>query len=88
MTEEELEAEIEKEPFVPFRLRLLSGKTVDVMAANAAHTLHDSVLVLKNPTIGTPRAVGYDVLAYRHIERIERLEIGKRPAGNGKRKRP
>lgn len=84
MTEDELEAELEKDPFVPFRLHLVSGKTVDVLAANAAHTLHDSLLVLKNPTIGKSRADGYDVLAYRNIERIERLNIGKRPTGKRK----
>ena len=85
MTEEELLAELAKEPFKPFRLHLVSGKVVDVLAANAAHTLTNSLLVLRNPTLGSPKADGYDVVAYENIERIEQLDIGKRP---GAKRRP
>ena len=84
MTEAELEAELTKDPFTPFRLHLVSGKTVDVLAANAAHTLRNALLVLRNPTIGTPKAEGYDVVAYQNIERIEQLQLGGRPAGKRK----
>ena len=80
MTEDELIAELEKDPFVPFRLHLVSGKVVDVLAANAAHALQNSLLVLRNPTLGSAiRAEGYDVVAYQNIERIEQLRIGKMP---------
>lgn len=85
MTEDDLLAELEKEPFRPFRLHLVSGKVVDVLAPNAAHTLTNSLLVLRNPTIGSPRAEGYDVVAYENIERTEQLDIGKRP---GSKRRP
>lgn len=85
MNEEELIAELQKDPFRPFRLHLVSGKVVDVLAPNAAHTLSNALLVLRNPTIGSPRAEGYDVVAYLNIERIEQLEIGKRP---GSKRRP
>ena len=78
MTEEELIAELEREPFVPFRLHLVSGKVVDVLAANAAHTLANSLVVFRNPSIGSQRAEGYDVVAYLNIERIELLDLGKR----------
>jgi hypothetical protein len=78
MTEDELVAELEREPFQPFRLHLVSGKVVDVLSANAAHTLSNALLVLRNPIIGTPRAEGYDVVAYQNIERIEQLQMGKR----------
>ena len=80
MTENELIAEIQKDPFVPFRLHLVSGKTVDVLAPTAAHTLSNALLVLRNPTIGAPKAEGYVVVAYHNIERIEQLEIGGRPS--------
>ena len=80
MTEKELIAGLEKDPFVPFRLHLVSGKVVDVMAVNAAHPLRDSLFVLRNPRIGTAiRGEGYDVVAYHNIERIEQLAMGKRP---------
>lgn len=85
MTEEELLGELEKEPFKPFRLHLVSGKVVDVLAPNAAHTLTNSLLVLRNPSLGSPKADGYDVVAYENIERIEQLDIGKRA---GSKRRP
>jgi hypothetical protein len=80
MTEDDLIAELEKEPFVPFRMHLVSGKVVDAMAVNAAHPLRNSLFVLRNPRIGTAiRGEGYDVVAYHNIERIEQLDLGKRP---------
>ncbi len=48
MTEEELIAELERDPFIAFRLHLVSGKVVDVLAANAGHTLPNSLLVFRN----------------------------------------
>jgi hypothetical protein len=86
VTEAELTAELTRDPFVPFRVHLVSGKTVDVLAPNTAHTLAHSLLVLRNPTLGSPRAEGYDVLAYQNIERLEQLELGNRPGT--KRRRP
>lgn len=89
MTEEELTTELEKEPFVAFRLHLVSGKVLDVLAPNAAHTLTHSLLVLRNPTLGSPRAEGYDVVAYQNIERIEQLDMGKRKMPpKGPKRRP
>jgi hypothetical protein len=84
MTENELIAEIQKDPFVPFRIHLVSGKVVDVLAPTAAHTLSNALLVLRNPTLGSPKAEGYDVVAYHNIERIEQLHLGKRPTSKRK----
>ena len=80
MSEAELTAELTRDPFVPFRIHLVSGKTIDVLGPNAAHTMANSLLVLRNPTLGSPRAEGYEVIAYYNIERIEQLQMGKRPA--------
>lgn len=85
MTESELTDELQKDPFTPFRLHLVSGKTLDVLGATAAHTLKNALLVLRNPTMGSPRAEGYDVVAYSNIERIEQLEIGGRTSAKRKR---
>ncbi len=84
MKRRELAEELSKDPFIPFRLHMVSGKVIDVLGPNTAHTLSTSLLVLRNPRLGTSDAEGYDVLAYENIERIERLDIGKRP---GSRKR-
>jgi hypothetical protein len=85
MTEAEIVSELDKEPFRPFRLHVVSGKVFDILAPNTAHPLANSLLILRNPILGTRRAEGYDVIAYQNIERIEQLDIGKRP-GNPKRR--
>jgi hypothetical protein len=80
MTEDDVIAELEREPFQPIRLHLVSGKTLDILGPNVAHPLTNTLLVLRNPTIGrATTAEGFDVIAYHNIERLERLEIGKRP---------
>jgi len=85
MTETELIAELETDPFMPFRLHMVSGKTLDIRAPGSAHTLRNALLVLRNPVLGSSRAEGYDVVGYTNIERIEQLDMG-RPTGT-KRKR-
>ena len=85
MTEEDIAAELDRVPFRPFRIHLVSGKVLDVLGLNTAHPLTNSLLVLRNPTLGTSKAEGYDVIAYENIERIEQLDIGRRP---GAKRRP
>jgi hypothetical protein len=85
MTESELTDELARDPFTPFQLHLVSGKTLDVLGPTTAHTLKNALLVLHNPTIGSPRAKGYDVIAYHNIERIEQLEVGGRTQARRKR---
>lgn len=77
MTEEEVVSELEKDPFQPFRLHMVSGKAFDVLAPNVAHPLRHSLLILRNPVLGTARAEGYDVISYANIERIEELDFGR-----------
>ena len=84
MTESELLDELEKQPFIPFRMHLVSGKTLDVRASGLAHPLRNALLILRNPA-GTRSSEGYDVVGYTNIERIEQLDLG-RPV-SGKRKR-
>ena len=76
MTSEDIKSELDKEPFVPFRLHLVSGKVIDVDAPHAATMLQNAVLVFRKWR--DKKATGYDVLALRNIERIE-----QRP-GNGR----
>lgn len=71
MTSEDVRAELEKEPFVPLRLHLVSGKVIDVPFAGAAWLLQNAVLVFRKAKPGSVKADGYDVLAFRNIERIE-----------------
>jgi hypothetical protein len=72
MTSEDIRSELEKEPFVPFRLHLVSGDAVDVIMVGQAEMLQNSVLVFQRE----PRPNGeilYDVIALRNIERLEQL---------------
>ena len=77
MTEVELIAELDQEPFQPFHIYLVSEMVLDVLTAKVAHPFADSLLVLRNPTLGTRKAEGYDVIAYENIERVEQLLMGK-----------
>jgi hypothetical protein len=84
MTETELHGQLDTSPFVPFRIHLVSCKTLDVLAPNAAWTLNNSLLVIRNPSKETRHAEGYDVISYANIERLEQLPIGKRTPGKRK----
>ncbi len=87
MTETNLREELDAEPFVPLRLHLVSGKTIDVHRPSAAWTLSDRLLVFRNPTVAGSSAEGYDVVAYSNIERIEQLRAGTMPRTKRKRAR-
>ena len=84
MTENDLIQELEQDPFVPFRIHLVSGKTVDVVRQDAAWPLTNRLLIFRNPAPAARTAEGYDVIAYYNIERIEQSSIGKRPTGKRK----
>ena len=71
MTSKDLEAELLKDPFVPLRLHLVSGKTIDIPRQGVAWMMQNAVLVFQNAQPGRTRATGYDVIAYRNIERLE-----------------
>lgn len=72
MTGEEIRSEVEREPFVPFRLHLVSGKTFDVTATATVLTLRNAVLILSPPMDGADEG-DYNIVALRNIERLERL---------------
>jgi hypothetical protein len=73
MTNELIQSELEKTPFVPFRLHLVSGRTVEVMTARGAFAMGNAVMVfhpLSNPEIEP----GYDLISVYNIERLEQME--------------
>ncbi len=84
MTEEHLLEELGVEPFKPLRFHLVSGKTIDVLRADAAMPLRDRLLVFRNLSAEGRRAEGYDIIAFANIERIEQLDLGKRITGKRK----
>ena len=84
MNEDEIESRLLADPFIPFRIHLVSGKTMDILAPGTAFALSQSLLILRKPDRTRVKAEGYDVISYVNIERIEQLEIGKRPTGKRK----
>jgi hypothetical protein len=78
MTSEDIRSEIEKEPFVPFRL--VSGKTVDVTIKGQVEMLQNAILIFQRDS-GPDGETLYDVIALRNIERLE--QIGSRGTEGG-----
>lgn len=72
MTQEDMKAELERRPFIPLRLHLVSGKTVDATMESAVFLLQNAVMAFHDPT-GKGVDEGFDVIALRNIERIEQL---------------
>ena len=80
MTSEDIRSEIEKEPFIPLRLHLVSGKTVDVTIKGQVEMLQNAILVFQRDS-GPDGETLYDVIALRNIERLE--QIGSRGVERG-----
>jgi hypothetical protein len=71
MTSEDLRAELEREPFVPLRLHLVSGKSVRVASSSAAFLLQNALMLIRGKKPGKATVGGYDIISLRTIERIE-----------------
>ena len=74
MTTEDLRQELERDPFVPLRLHLSSGNTIDVEHANSAFVRQNTVLIVHRLAPGSAAIGNYDVVALRLIERIEQID--------------
>jgi hypothetical protein len=73
MTSEDVRQELERDPFVPLRLHMASGKTVDVRYAGTAWVRQNTLLVVHPVAPGSAAIGDYEVLALRLIERIEQI---------------
>jgi len=73
MRRSDIQDEIDKEPFMPFRLHLASGKSVDVRIADAATVLTSAICVM-HPRRQPDDDPGYDLISIRNIERLEQLD--------------
>jgi hypothetical protein len=82
MTIDQVEAELWREPFIPFRVHLTNGKKYDIAFRDAARLLTFGFLVFIGKKEGTHSSKGYDRFPYDWIERIEH-----RPAKKSKRKK-
>jgi hypothetical protein len=82
MTSEDVLQELQREPFVPLRLHLSSGKTMDIPYPNTAWIRQNTILIVHPLHAGTQAIGNYDVIALRLIERIEQIRTeDQRQAG-------
>ncbi len=73
MTSEDVLQELERDPYVPLRLHLSSGKTIDLPYPNTAWVRQNTLLVVFPLEPNTNRIGNYDVVALRLIERIGQI---------------
>ncbi|HEY7089882.1 MAG TPA: hypothetical protein VH518_17425 [Tepidisphaeraceae bacterium] len=73
MSSEDVQQELERDPFVPLRLHLSSGQTTQIMSAGTAWVRQNTLLIVHPLTRGGAAIGGYDVIALRLIERIEQI---------------
>ena len=82
MTSEDVRQELEREPFVPLRLHLASGRRINIAHAGTAWVRQNTLLVVHPVRPGSAEIGNYDVIALPLIERMEQA-----PGGNGSRRR-
>jgi hypothetical protein len=73
MSPEDVRQELEREPFVPLRLHLSSGQTMDIPFPGTAWVRQNTLLIVHPLARNSAAIGGYDVIALRLIERIEQL---------------
>jgi hypothetical protein len=73
MTSEDVLQELQHEPFVPLRLHLAIGKTVDIEYPHTAWIRQNTIVIVHPLERGTARIGTYDVIALRLIEKIEQI---------------
>jgi hypothetical protein len=73
MTSEDMKQELERQPFIPLRLHLASGKIMDIPYSGTAW-VRQNTLVVVHPIARDSAEIGnYDVISLRLIERIEQI---------------
>jgi hypothetical protein len=70
VTRKEIEEELYRVPFLPFRVHLVSGKALEVNDSGEGWMLEESILVTR---LRKNREPSYNVVSFVAIERIERL---------------
>jgi len=72
MTSEDIRSEIEQRPFIPFRIHMVSGKTMEITNATVVWLLQNAMLIL-SPPMDRNEEGGYNIVSLRNIERLERI---------------
>lgn len=69
MTSEDVQSQLDQLPFKRLRLRLVSGKEIDISRPEEASVLQNTVMIIPDPLIDR-----YNVVSLRNIEEIQQLE--------------
>jgi hypothetical protein len=73
MTTEDMQQELERQPFIPLRLHLASGKALDIPFSGTAWVRQNTLLVVHPIAPHSAQIGNYDVISLRLIERIEQI---------------
>ncbi len=79
MNPETLAAELEREPFIPIRLHLSDGRTMDILNPGLCHIARLALYVFRIGRPHTSLAEDVNVISLRHIVSIETVERSQRP---------
>ena len=71
MIPEDIQQELDRQPFVPLRLHLSRGKTIDIPYPGTAWVRRNTLLIVHPLSPHTSAIGGYDVVYLGLIERIE-----------------
>ncbi len=77
MSPERIDKELARDPFIPLRLHLSNGQTVDIRNPGLVWIIRLSLFVARTDRLDSRMAEDYEIVSLRHIVRIEMLE----PAG-------
>lgn len=79
MTSEDLRSQLDRVPFLPLRLHLVSGSTYEIRNPANVTLLQNTLMIIQDRD---PRfnEEGYDVIAFRNIERIEQIRSNRSPS--------
>jgi hypothetical protein len=85
MTREEIQTELQRDPFTPFRLRLVKGKKLDVPFPHVIVFRKTGIIIFKGvKKPGSHVATGFEVIEFDQISGIERR---RSRGGGGARRR-
>ena len=87
MTPEDVNQELDREPFVPLRLHLSSGQKIEIEYPDSAFVRQNTLLVVHRLAPRTHAIGNYDVIALRLIERIEQVGNGSETDPRGKKRK-
>jgi hypothetical protein len=76
MLREDVPQELDRQPFVPIRLRLSSGKTIDIPYSGTAWVRQNTLLIVHRIAPHTSAIGNCDVIYLGLIERIESAPDG------------